>query len=88
MLTDSQTFGFSPAIEYASDDAAGARAPKGRTLSADFRLAGLRLTARELIGYVRVHATRARRRALPAAQISLEVRTPEGAPALQILFDL
>ena len=52
----------------------------------DFRIAGTRLNAKDLVGFVRVYAERARRRASPARVTVLDVVTPAGLRAVEITF--
>lgn len=53
---------------------------------ADVSLAGARLKPQYLIGFVRAHAGRARRRALPPSLISLNVLSPSGMCSVEISF--
>ena len=52
---------------------------------ADFRLAGARIKPQDIVGFLRVHAARTRRRALPLRPVSVEVVTPAGARAYEVL---
>ena len=49
-------------------------------------LASTRLKPQEVVGFLRVHAARTRRRALPVRIVTLEVLTPAGARAVEITF--
>lgn len=53
---------------------------------ASARLAGAKLKPQEVVGFLRVHAARTRRRALPLRTVTLEVLTPAGARAVEITF--
>ena len=53
---------------------------------ANFRLAGARLKPKDLIGFLRTHAARTRRRAMPLCLVSMDVVTPSGMRAVEISF--
>ncbi len=53
---------------------------------ANFRLAGTLLKPQDFVGFLRVHAARARRRALPVCVIGLDVIAPTGLRAVEITF--
>ncbi len=53
---------------------------------ANFRLAGARLKPKDLISFLRAHAARTRRRALPPRFVSMDVLTPSGVRAVEITF--
>ncbi len=53
---------------------------------ANFRLAGAGLKPQNLIGFLRIHAARAKRRTLPVCLVSLEVVSPTGMRAVKVSF--
>ena len=88
MLTDNPLLGF---VDLGGEG--GGAAPVGMHLLhqpamrfADFRLAGSRLKPQDLIGFLRAHASRTRRRAMPFRLVSLDVLTPGGMRAVEISF--
>ncbi len=88
MLSENSVFGFVDAGGQSSRPA-----PVGMDLLhqpavrfADFRLAGKRLKPQDLVGFLRVHAARTRRRAMPTGVVSLDVVTPTGLRAVEITF--
>ncbi len=88
MLSENSVFGFVDAGGQSSRSA-----PVGMDLLhqpavrfPDFRLAGMRRKPQDFVGFLRVHASRARRRALPVRVVSLDVLTPSGMRAVEITF--
>lgn len=53
---------------------------------AGLRLGVSRLKPQEVIGFLRVHAARTRRRAAPARAVNIDVLTPTGMRAVEITF--
>jgi hypothetical protein len=51
-----------------------------------FRIAGTRIKPQDVISFLRAHAARTRRRTMPVASISLDVFTPSGKAAVEIIF--
>ena len=88
MSADKMLFGF---VDASGES--GRAAPVGMDLLhqasvrfPDFRLAGTRLNAKDVKGFLRVHADRVRRRASPLRVTTLTVVTPAGMPAVEISF--
>lgn len=88
MLTENAVFGFvEPDEERGGAAALGfgmVRHPALRL--ATYRVAGVRRKPQDFIAFLRAHAARGRRRAMPTCAVSLQVAAPSGMRSVEIIF--